>query len=256
MSSIHDLSTETLRRVGKALSVSGELTQSTLEQHGLSSEAVSVTAALSPIPETARRAVVRAIMEERKRHSRRAPELVWTGPEAQVAEARRSAVVLRELFTKAKTRVLLAGYSFDHGEELLAPLHAAMRDRGVTVDLYLHVEQKAGPSGIPAALGVEEVIAEADKFFAKNWSWTDFVPTIWFDRRVLEGEVFASLHAKCTVIDGKRAYVTSANFTQRGVERNVEVGVKVEDASFAKRLERQFVSARTAGWFVELGRDT
>ncbi len=32
------------------------------------------------------------------------------------------------------------------------------------------------------------------------------------------------LHARCVVVDRARAFVSSANFTQRGQERNIEVG--------------------------------
>jgi phosphatidylserine/phosphatidylglycerophosphate/cardiolipin synthase-like enzyme len=52
--------------------------------------------------------------------------------------------------------------------------------------------------------------------------------------------VFASLHAKCVVVDGRWVFATSANFTNRGQSRNVEVGLLVEDGSVATALEAQF----------------
>lgn len=60
-----------------------------------------------------------------------------------------------------------------------------------------------------------------------------------------EEHVFASLHAKCVVVDERWVLVTSANFTDRGQTRNVEVGVLLDDAGFAGVLEAQFVG----GWF-------
>jgi phosphatidylserine/phosphatidylglycerophosphate/cardiolipin synthase-like enzyme len=47
------------------------------------------------------------------------------------------------------------------------------------------------------------------------------------------------MHAKCGVVDRARAFVSSANFTQRGQERNIEVGVLIADPSFASYLAGQ-----------------
>jgi hypothetical protein len=76
-------------------------------------------------------AVLEFALAERE-DRRPTPEFVWTGPEAPVGTARDTAVVLRSLFEGARESVLLAGYSFDHAEEGLAPLHGSMRDHGVS----------------------------------------------------------------------------------------------------------------------------
>jgi phosphatidylserine/phosphatidylglycerophosphate/cardiolipin synthase-like enzyme len=47
---------------------------------------------------------------------------------------------------------------------------------------------------------------------------------------------YVSLHAKCVVTDERCTLVTSANFTSRGQHRNIEAGVLIEDAPFAKRF--------------------
>ena len=52
------------------------------------------------------------------------------------------------------------------------------------------------------------------------------------------------------LVDGRRALVGSANFTDRGHARNIEAGVLVEDARFAEELVRQFHDAVGAGLFV------
>jgi phosphatidylserine/phosphatidylglycerophosphate/cardiolipin synthase-like enzyme len=49
------------------------------------------------------------------------------------------------------------------------------------------------------------------------------------------------------VVDGAKAFVSSANFTQRGQERNIEVGVLIEDASFANYLAGQWLGLIDAG---------
>jgi phosphatidylserine/phosphatidylglycerophosphate/cardiolipin synthase-like enzyme len=64
--------------------------------------------------------------------------------------------------------------------------------------------------------------------------------------------VWASLHAKCLVVDRRRALVGSANFTDRGQSRNVEVGAIVEDAAFAGELARQWLGLVDGGLLVRL----
>lgn len=61
------------------------------------------------------------------------------------------------------------------------------------------------------------------------------------------GPPWCSLHAKCVVVDGAKAFESSANFTQRGQERNIEVGVLIEDASFASYLGGQWLGLIDAG---------
>lgn len=52
-------------------------------------------------------------------------------------------------------------------------------------------------------------------------------------------------------MDGNRAFISSANFTQRGQERNLEVGVLIEDPSFASFLAGQWFGLIDAGIVVE-----
>ena len=70
--------------------------------------------------------------------------------------------------------------------------------------------------------------------------------------RTAEPTSTASLHAKCIVVDDRRALVTSANFTSRGQERNVEVGVLVESEKFARELVHQWRNAAEAGVFRQV----
>ena len=59
------------------------------------------------------------------------------------------------------------------------------------------------------------------------------------------------MHAKCVVVDGECALVTSANFTWRAHEQNTECGVLLESASFAHHLARQWLGLIDAGLAVE-----
>ena len=52
-------------------------------------------------------------------------------------------------------------------------------------------------------------------------------------RSAITGPPWVSLHAKCIVVGDELAFVTSANFTERGQTRNLAVGVSIEDRYFA-----------------------
>lgn len=187
-------------------------------------------------------AVLDVALAEREER-RPAPELVWTGPEAPAGAARDTAVVLRSLFEGARESVILAGYSFDHAEEVLAPLHAAMRDHRVAATFFVDIPQ------IERHASPEAHVATAFKrFLAESWPFGEPRPRMFYDKRAVKpGPPWCSIHAKCVVVDGAKAFVSSANFTQRGQERNIEVGVLVEDAGFASYLAGQWLGLVQAG---------
>jgi len=156
------------------------------------------------------------------------PDLVWTGPETAISSARDTAVVVRELFEAARQSVLVAGFRFDHGADILRPLHAAMKERGVQASVFIDGD------------GVS-------RFVAENWPFGDPVPETFFDPRTTAPGTHSSMHAKCVVVDARIALVTSANFTSRGQTRNIEAGVLVDDPTFAKNLVAQWRALVDAG---------
>lgn len=179
---------------------------------------------------------------------RPAPDLVWSGPEAPLGAARDTAVVLRELFEGARESVILAGYRFDHAHDVLAPLARVMKERGVVAWFFVDVEQ---PERAADAEGhLERALG---RFMAENWPFGEPRPRLFHDRRAAApGPPWSSLHAKCVVVDGLRAFVSSANFTERGQERNIEVGVSIDDARFAGALAAQWLRLLDAKLVTEV----
>ena len=171
---------------------------------------------------------------------------MWTGPDVAASAARDTAVVVRELFARAERSVLVAGFSFDHGADIFKPLHRAMRDRGVEASIFLDLHRAPGTEPDVNA----HVRREIDAFLVANWPFGAPIPRLYYDPRTVEPTSTASLHAKCIVVDDRRALVTSANFTSRGQERNVEVGVLVESEKFARELIHQWRNAAEAGVFL------
>jgi phosphatidylserine/phosphatidylglycerophosphate/cardiolipin synthase-like enzyme len=50
----------------------------------------------------------------------------------------------------------------------------------------------------------------------------------------------AILHAKCILVDGLKALITSANFTEAACEWNIGAGVPTTDRALAQALATQF----------------
>jgi phosphatidylserine/phosphatidylglycerophosphate/cardiolipin synthase-like enzyme len=90
--------------------------------------------------------------------------------------------------------------------------------------------------------GVETTIFmdSVEGFLEGNWLFGEPLPEIYFDPRTAVAQAKCSLHAKCIVVDEARALVTSANFTDRGQTRNIEMGVLVDDPALATRLVHQW----------------
>jgi hypothetical protein len=161
-------------------------------------------------------------------------ELVWTGPEARVSAARDTAVVVRELFGRAERSVIVAGFSFSMGGDIFAPLHAAMRERGVHAMVFLHLDDHPGlPADDSASVGVRA-------FLRDNWPFGAPYPELYYDPRTVAPGSSVNLHAKCVVVDERWALVGSANFTRNAHTRNIELGVLIEDIGLAAAVVRQW----------------
>ncbi|HMR73755.1 MAG TPA: DISARM system phospholipase D-like protein DrmC [Polyangiaceae bacterium] len=243
-----ELSSSDLERLHAVLSqdsAQATVTEATLSAAG--DTCVRVAAEMIGLPRAAARFAVDAALAERRATRAAKLDLVWTGPDPRVSTARYTANAVRELFASAKKSVLVAGYSFDHGTDIFEPLHAAMRDREVSASLFLDIATNE--------FG-EEPKRYVDNFvknlLTKNWPFGAPFPTVYYYPPTIVNGPYASLHAKCIVVDERKALVTSANFTDRGQTRNIEVGVLIDDAAFAKQLLEQWWQAVSAGVVVKV----
>jgi phosphatidylserine/phosphatidylglycerophosphate/cardiolipin synthase-like enzyme len=176
--------------------------------------------------------VVDAILAERRRNQRPPAELVWTGPEVVGGIGRSTAVVVGQLFAQAERDVVICGYTFDRGENIFEPLHRTMCDRDVNVTIFVHIDRVTHP-GLETERHVRRFVM---RFLSNNWPFGPPYPTLYYDPHTVDRNALASLHARCVVIDERIALVTSANFTDRGQARNVEVGAVLHDRRFAEAL--------------------
>lgn len=246
-SSLTDVSTSALERLRAAIesrALDTPLTRASLVSFGVRHQIDALSAALSGHARLACLAILDVALSERAKHDRPAPELVWTGPEGHGATARDTAIVLRELFESAREHVILAGYSFTHAESVLAPLHETMQAHGVRATFFVDFEQPRVAT-VPPERHAE---AALDGFLAKNWPFGPPYPALYYDRRaIVPPRPYSNMHAKCVVVDGARAFVSSANFTMKGQEQNIEVGVLLHDARFASHLARQWLALIDTG---------
>jgi phosphatidylserine/phosphatidylglycerophosphate/cardiolipin synthase-like enzyme len=161
---------------------------------------------------------------------------VWTGPEAQNSLARDTGIVVRQLFERAERKVIIGGFRFDHGADILRPLYERMQN-GLRVDMFVDIKHRAKRPELGPAFARTQINA----LLRSNWPFGDPYPNVYYDpRSAVMGPPWVSMHAKCVVIDERWTFITSANFTERGQTRNLEVGVCIEDEAFASQLASQW----------------
>ena len=253
-SSIADVPTSTLSAIHSALD-SGHLTtpvsREALAAYCAKNQVALLYRVFGGHAKPACLAIVRCVLEERAHNVRPRPELVWTGPEGTQAHARDTAVVLRELFESARKRVVLAGYSFTNAESVLRPLQQVMVTHGVEAHFFVNVAQPDHAQTNEEAYGQSQLAA----FLKANWPFSSPPPAVYCDKRALQpgglGGEYCSLHAKCVAVDSRRAFISSANFTLRAHDRNIETGVVLDDPHFAQALDRQWMALVNGGFVLK-----
>ena len=173
------------------------------------------------------------------------PELVLTAP-PEVAAAqfvrtpfRATLGAITQLVANAKTRVVMGSPFIEFQEVLNAgpigqALAAALR-RGVNVDL---VSTAAALAEIVADHRIDRSTSGRLRLFQPGGNRAD--------------ERALGSHAKFCLVDQMHAYLGSANFTEKGMTRHLEIGVIVHGAA-ARRLWDILDVLFRSGYFSEIG---
>jgi len=176
-------------------------------------------------------------------------QLVWTGPDQEGPAARDTSVVVRELLGQAERSLLIATYSISRSTAFFEPLNAALnRNPDLDVTLIFHVDMSR------RSLYGERAVSEfAREFWRSQWQWKSR-PKVFFDPRGVREQpsARANQHAKCVVVDGQRVFITSANYTEWAQERNIELGVVVDDRVMAERVIAKFGALIDADFLLPL----
>lgn len=176
-------------------------------------------------------------------------EVVVTGPDATV-DARDTGVVIRQLFGKARKRVLAVGFAVRQGKSVFKILADRLdNDESLEVTLCVDVRRQHGDTSID-----RDILRRfANEFVRNEWSGKR-LPRVYYDPRSLEpvGRTASSMHAKCVVVDGREALVTSANFTEAAQQRNIELGLLIGSHGTAGQVEKHFISLIQKGFLVQI----
>lgn len=185
---------------------------------------------------------VLALLDHDRRNARSvepAIDLVTSGPEAPDITNRDTSVVVRELFAHAQKSVMVVGYAIYQGQKVFESLAQRMEELpDLSVQFFLNISRPDRDS-TPSQILVSRF---AQRFRDSQWPSGCRLPEVYYDpRSVADDEpVRSSLHAKCIVIDGTQVFVSSANFTEAGQQRNIEVGLKISSPWLAHRLATHF----------------
>ena len=139
-------------------------------------------------------------------------ELVWTGPTTRFVPTRRTEQVLLDLIASAITDLFLVSFvAYDVYSVVMAMNQAA--SRGVRLRVLIEASKEQGGTLDKDLIPRMRAGVPAIEVFT------------WRERPepFAEGKV----HAKIAVVDGARAFVTSANLTGHALEKNMEAGVLI-----------------------------
>lgn len=166
--------------------------------------------------------------------------LTLSGPEVTGTPVVDTATVVQALFNEAKTDVILTSYVFSHARELLSPLaekHDADDSFRVRIITDLSHQRKFPDEPLP-------VVANRFRVHFLDQHWTGLrPPELWHDPRVFKPEPGIKpgvMHAKVVIIDRTAALISSANFTEAALNRNIETGVLLRQPRQVLRLRSFF----------------
>ena len=165
------------------------------------------------------------------------PELVWTGPEVPGLHARDTRQVFDDMLGSAEKSIWASTYTYYDGPKAFGVLAGRMDERPeLEVTLLINIGRQKRDTRSADAL----VSVFSERFWKRDWPGKRR-PRVYFDPRGLEEDTTKSvLHAKALVQDERCVLVTSANFTEAALDRNIELGLRVEDPTLAQQVVRHY----------------
>jgi cardiolipin synthase len=148
-------------------------------------------------------------------------ELVWTGPTTRFVPTRKTEQVLLDLIASATRDFFLVSFVAYDVPSVVTALNEAA-SRGVRLRILLEASTSHGGTlNYDPAATMRTRVPSAELF-----TWKD-KPEPFVDGKV---------HAKVGVVDGARAFITSANLTSHALEKNMEAGVLINGGLVPKTL--------------------
>lgn len=148
-------------------------------------------------------------------------ELVWTGPTTRFVPTRRTDQVLLDLIASATKQFFLVSFVAYDVQSVVTALNDAA-GRGVRLRILLEASISHG-----GTLNHDPTATMRSRVpLAELYTWKD-KPEPFVDGKV---------HAKVAVVDGVRAFITSANLTGHALEKNMEAGVLISGGPVPRTL--------------------
>ncbi|MDQ6807367.1 MAG: DISARM system phospholipase D-like protein DrmC [Actinomycetota bacterium] len=165
------------------------------------------------------------------------PDLVWSGPEVPGLHARDTRRVYEELIGGAERSIWASTYAYFDGPKAFRIMAERMDAKpGLSVKLLLNITRKWGDTTASENL----VNQFAEQFWTKDWPGQRRPDAYYFPPSLSQDAATGVLHAKGVVVDDAFVFVTSANFTEAALDRNIEVGVLSRDHTLAASLATHF----------------
>ena len=149
---------------------------------------------------------------------------IWTTPSAISSGGVTTSLV--SLVNQARRSVVCSTYNFQESSGMWQALRTASSRPGVGVSVYL--DREVGTVGGSAPLG--DVAAQ-------------IAPGVVYATKAIKGRPVRN-HAKFLVIDSRWLVVTSANFSWSAENRNIELGVQIDDVRLARQVEDELAEMR------------
>lgn len=176
--------------------------------------------------------ILRTVQAQKKQEGLSSLSLVWSGPNLTGVPMRLTAQVIKEMINDAKESLFISSFSFYKIKEIIQLIDLAV-DRGVHVSLLLETPQSSNYKVKTDPLKL------IDKALLKK-----ITVFIWpYKNRKKEGDKqTGSLHAKFIIQDNTKLFISSANLTQSAMDRNIELGVIIEDKETVNKVLSQIQS--------------
>ena len=153
-------------------------------------------------------------------------EIAWTGPMTTAVPVRATNPVLLEVIATARSHLILLSFAAYRVADVVDALHAAA-GRGVDVRVILETAD-TGHLSVDAAQAFASLGAAIS-----IWTWPSA------KRPAIAGSL-AAVHAEAAIADDAIAFVSSANLTDSGLTRNMELGVVIRGGHVPRRLAEHF----------------
>jgi phosphatidylserine/phosphatidylglycerophosphate/cardiolipin synthase-like enzyme len=157
-------------------------------------------------------------------------EVVWTGPELAETRFRQAEPAILEVVNSAARRLIVVSYAVYRIPRIREALVSAA-NRGVRIRLIVETPNRIeGQGEYDCLLALGDNVASACSVY--YWPQEN--------RPKDDNGKVGILHVKCAVADGRRMFLSSANFTEYAFTINMELGLLVTGGKLPRQVQEHF----------------